>query len=160
ASSCAQVAAKLLLIILGPSLLEENLRCLIDEIGGRVTGSPEMVRVVEWAVGAFRTAGVDVHTEKYTLPVTWSQGDPRLALLGPVKLPIRLKSTGWSLATPPGGIDANIVDVGYGTDDDFTRVAALLKGTLLLVHMDIGSTWADFFNEYLRPLAIIDRAVK
>jgi len=160
ASSCAQVAAKLLPIILGPSPLEENLRRLTDEIGGRVTGSPEMARAVEWAVGAFRTAGVDVHTEKYTLPVTWSEGDTRLELLGPVKLPIRLKSTGWSPATPPGGIDANIVDVGYGTDDDFTRVAAPLKGTLLLVHTDIGSTWADLFNEYLRPPAIIDRAVK
>jgi len=30
----------------------------------------------------------------------------------------------------------------------------------LLVHSDIGSTWADLFNEYLRPPMIIDRAVR
>lgn len=160
ASSCAQVAGKLLPIVMGPSPMEENLRRLTDEIGGRVTGSPQMAKAVEWAVGAFRVAGVDVHSEKYTLPVTWSEGDTRLELLGPVKFPVRLKSTGWSPATPPGGIDSSIVDVGDGTEDDFARVAAPLKGAILLVHTNIGSTWADLFNEYLGPPVTIDRAVK
>ena len=50
-----------------------------DEIGGRVTGSPEMAKAVEWAVAAFRAEGVDVHTEKYTLPVTWREGETRLS---------------------------------------------------------------------------------
>src|SRR5437764_3887184 len=44
ASSCAQVASKLLPLVMGPSPMEENLRRLSDEIGGRVTGSPEMPR--------------------------------------------------------------------------------------------------------------------
>jgi hypothetical protein len=74
--------------------MEENLRRLTDEIGGRVTGSPEMAKAVEWGVGAFRAAGVDVHREKYTLPVTWSEGDTRLELLEPVKFPVRLKAGG------------------------------------------------------------------
>jgi carboxypeptidase Q len=160
ASSCAQVAAKLLPIVMGPSPMEENLVRLTDEIGGRVTGSPQMAKAVEWAVGAFRAAGVDVHSEKYTLPVTWSEGETRLELLGTVRFPFRLKSTGWSPATPPGGIDASVVDVGYGTEDDFARLAAPLEGAILLVHTDIGSTWADLFNEYLRPPGIIDHAVK
>ena len=160
ASSCAQVAAKLLPIVMGPSPMEENLRRLTDEIGGRVTGSQEMAKAVEWAVAALRAANIDVHTEKYTLPVTWSEGDTRLELLGPVKFPIRIKSTGWSPATPPGGIDASVIDVGYGTEDDFTKVSASLKGATLLVHTDIGSTWADLFNEYLRPPAVINHAVK
>src|SRR5207247_6014044 len=42
ASSCAEAAAKILPIVMGPSPMEENLRRLTDEIGGRVTGSPEM----------------------------------------------------------------------------------------------------------------------
>jgi carboxypeptidase Q len=159
-SSCAQVAAKLLPIVLGPSPMEENLRRLTDEIGGRVTGSPEMAKAVEWGVAAFRAAGVDVHTEKYTLPVTWSEGDTHLELLGPVKFSIRLKATGWSPATPAGGMEANIVDVGYGSEDDFSKAAASVKGAILLVHSDIGSTWADLFNEYLRPPLIVQHAVK
>ncbi len=160
ASSCAEAAAKILPIVMGSSPMEENLRRLTDEIGGRVTGSPQMAKAVEWGAGAFRAAGVDVHTEKYTLPVTWSEGDTRLELLGPVKFPVRLKSEGWSPATPAGGIEANVIDVGYGNEDDFAKAGGLVKGAILLVHSDIGSTWADLFNEYLRPPTIIEHAVK
>jgi carboxypeptidase Q len=160
ASSCAEAAAKILPIVMGSSPMEENLRRLTDEVGGRVTGSPEMAKAVQWGVGAFRTAGVDVHTEKYTLPVTWSEGETRLELLGPVKFPVRLKAEGWSPATPAGGMEANIVDVGYGTDYDFAKAGVLVKGAILLVHSDIGSTWADLFNEYLRPPMIIEHAEK
>src|SRR4029077_19509863 len=35
-----------------------------------------------------------------------------------------------------------------------------IRGAVLLVHSDIGSTWADLFNEYLRPPDIISRAAK
>ncbi|HEV1995111.1 MAG TPA: M20/M25/M40 family metallo-hydrolase, partial [Candidatus Acidoferrum sp.] len=160
ASSCAEAAAKILPIVMGSSPMEENLRRLTDEIGGRVTGSPQMAKAVEWGVGAFRAAAVDVHTEKYMLPVTWSEGDTRLELLGPVKFPVRLKSEGWSPATPAGGIEANVIDVGYGNEDDFAKAGGLVKGAILLVHSDIGSTWADLFNEYLRPPMIIEHAVK
>ena len=139
--------------------MEENLRRLTDEIGGRVTGTPQMAKAVEWGVAAFRAAGIDVHTEKYTLPVTWSEGDSRLELRGPVKFPIHLKSTGWSPATPAGGIEAYVIDVGYGSEDDFSHAGTSIKGAILLVHSDIGSTWADLFNEYLRPPDIIKRAV-
>jgi carboxypeptidase Q len=160
ASSCAEVAAKILPIVMGPSPMEENLRRLTDEIGGRVTGTPEMARAIEWGVAAFRTAGVEVHTEKYMLPLTWREGDTRLELLGPVKFPLRLKAVGWSPATPVGGIEATVVDVGSGSEDDFAKAGASLKGTLLLAHTDLLSTWADLNNEYLRPPPIIDRAIK
>src|SRR6266850_4783753 len=160
ASSCAEAAAKILPIVMGSSPMEENLRRLTDEVGGRVTGTPEMAKAVEWGVGAFRAAGVDVHTEKYTLPVTWSEGETRLKLLGPVKFPVRLKAEGWSPATPAGGMEANIVDVGYGNEDDFAKAGTSIKNAILLVHSDIGSTWADLFNEYLRPPMTIEHAVK
>jgi carboxypeptidase Q len=160
ASSCAQAAAKLLPLVMGPSPLGDNLRRLTDEIGGRVTGSPEMVRAVEWAVAAFRAAGVDVHTEAYSLPVTWSEGDTQLELLGAVKFPIRLAAEGWSPATPAGGIEADLTDIGYGTEDDFGRAGGSIQGAILLVHSEIGTTWADLDNEYLRPPEIIARAVR
>ena len=83
ASSCAQAAAKILPQVMGPSPMEENLRRLTDEIGGRVTGSPQMAKAVEWAVAAFRAEGLEVHTEKYTLPVTWSEGDTKLTIIEP-----------------------------------------------------------------------------
>src|ERR1700681_1231256 len=43
-SACAQAAPKIIANALGASPLAENLRRLTDEIGGRLTGSPAMVR--------------------------------------------------------------------------------------------------------------------
>lgn len=160
ASSCAQVAVKLLPIIMGPSPMEENLRRLTDEIGGRVTGSPEMAKAVDWAVAAFRTAGVDVHTEKYTLPFTWKEGDSRLELLGPVKFPMRLTSEAWAPATPPGGLDGLVIDLGHGEEDDFAKAGAPLKGAILLVQTDIVTTLDELYEWWTKPPAIIERAVK
>jgi acetylornithine deacetylase/succinyl-diaminopimelate desuccinylase-like protein len=65
-SLCEQVAPKIIANAQGESPLAENLRRLTDEIGGGVTGTPVAARVVAWGVSAFRDAGVDVHTEKYT----------------------------------------------------------------------------------------------
>ncbi len=159
-SPCAEVTAKILPLILGPSPMQENLRQLTDEIGGRVTGTPAMARAVQWAAAAFRAAGVTIHIEKYQLPVAWSEEETRLEILGDVKFPTRLVSVGWSPATPAGGIESTIVDMGYGTPEDFARSAVELKGSILLVHTEVGASWADLFNEYFRPPGIIDRALK
>jgi hypothetical protein len=64
-SLCEQVAPKIIANAQGESPLAENLRRLTDEIGGRVSGTPA-VRAVAWGVSAFRDAGVDVHTERYS----------------------------------------------------------------------------------------------
>src|SRR6266403_2098149 len=159
-ASCAEAASKILPQVMGPSLLDENLRRLTDEVGGRVTGSTQMAKAVDWAVAAFRVAGIDVHTEKYTLPLTWAEGETRLELLEPVKFPIRLVAEGWSPATPAGGMEAKLVDIGYGNEQDFARAGGAVKGSILLAWTDLGSTWADLFNEYTQPPGVIDRAVK
>ena len=176
ASSCAEAASKILPIVMGPSPMEENLRRLTDEIGGRVTGSPEMAKAVGWAVGAFRAAGVEVHTEKYVFPITWSEGKTELLIDQPFRplrseyrdgkhltaadeRSLRVVSVAWSPSTGPHVLYAPITDVGYGSPDDFGN-AGNLQGEILLVHTDIGSTWADLSKEYLRPPAIIESAVK
>lgn len=158
-SSCAAAAEKILPLVMGPSPMEDNLRRLTDEIGGRVSGTPQMARAIQWGLAGFRAAGVDVHTEKYQLPLSWSEGDTRLELLGELKFPLRTVSLGWSPATPPGGVEANVVDVGFGTPEDFAAAGAQIKGALLLVHTNIGSTWADLDAEYSRPPEIIERAL-
>jgi hypothetical protein len=158
-SACAQAAAKIIPIVMGDSSLQENLRKLTDEVGGRVSGSPAMAKAVGWGVAAFRAAGVDVHTEKYMLPVAWSEGATRLEVLGPVQFPVSLVSEGLSPATPAGGLEAKLVDVGDGTEQEFTKTGASVEGAILLVHSEIGTTWAALFEEYSRPTAIITRAV-
>jgi carboxypeptidase Q len=159
-SSCAQAAAKITPVVMGESPLEDNLRRLTDEVGGRVTGTLDMAKAVNWALAAFRAAGVDVHTEPYTLPHAWSEGATRLEVEGPVTFRVSLVSLGLSPATPPGGIEAPLVFIGTGTETDFARAGASVKGAILLVHTDVSYTWDDLFREYDVPPPIIARAVK
>ncbi len=160
ASACAQAAAKIMPVVMAESPLEENLRRLTDEIGGRVSGSPEMAKAVEWAVAAFRAAGVDVHTEKYLLPTTWSEGYTRLEVLSPGQFPVSLVSGGLSPATPLPGLLSSLVDIGAGTEAEFARAGSTVKGAILLVHTEVSYTWQDLFREHEQPPPIIERAVK
>ena len=157
-SLCEQVAPKIIANALGESPLSENLRRLTDEIGGRVTGSPEAARAVAWGVAAFRDAGLDVHTEKYAIPATWAEGATHLDVLSPAPFPVHLVSVAWAAGTPGSGLEANVVSAGEGTEADFSRIGSSAKGAILLVHSGSLRTWDDLFQEYMNAPGIISRA--
>lgn len=158
--SCADVAPLIIQSALGASPLETNLRELTDVIGGRVTGSPAADKAVDWAVEAFRHAGVDeVLTENFTLPAGWAEGRTRLTVLTPQPFPVHLVTVGWSPATPPEGITANVVDVGAGQESDFKRAGGSVKGAILLVHTELLKTLDDLLGEYLYEPAVEQRAI-
>src|SRR5580698_7465954 len=159
--SCAELAPVMEKAAMGVSPLEENLRYLSDSIGGRVTGTPAADRAAGWAVQALRLAGVDeVHTEKYTMPVGWSEGNTHVEVLAPEAFPVRLVSIGWSPATPEGGITANVVDVGFGDDAGFAKAGAAASGAIVLVHSKFLVTWDELTAEYDIAPPIIARALK
>jgi carboxypeptidase Q len=157
--SCADLAPAMIQSAEGPSPLAENLRHLTDEIGGRVSGSAAADKAVGWGVEAFRHAGVDeVHTEKFTMPVGWSEGATRADVLSPVAFSLHLVSVGWSPPLPDGGITADLVDVGDGDAASFTKAGASTKDAILLVHTKVIVTWDDLMNEYRVDSAILERA--
>jgi carboxypeptidase Q len=159
--SCADLVPGMIQSALGPSPLEENLRYLTDSIGGRMTGSPAADRAAGWAVEALRHAGVDeVHTEKFTIPVAWSEGKSRIDILAPEPFPVRLVSIGWSPATQEGGLTADVIDVGTGDNAGFSKAGPLANGAIVLVHTNLLVTWDDLINEYGFDHEIIGRAVK
>jgi len=159
--SCDDLAPAMIQNALGRSPLEQNLRYLTDTIGGRITGSPAADRAVGWAVEALHHAGVDeVHTEKFTIPVRWSEGNSHVEIVSPEPFPIRIASIGWSPATPEGGINANIVDVGAGNEDGFAKAGPSAHGAIVLVHTRVLATYEDLVNEYNLDAEIIDRATE
>ena len=100
--SCAEIAPQMEQTAMGASPLEENLRYLSDSIGGRVTGTAAADRAAGWAVQALRLAGVDeVHTEKYTMPVGWSEGNTRLEVLAPETFPVPVPPVAYFLRSSP-----------------------------------------------------------
>ncbi len=159
-SACAQAAPKIIASAMGASPLAENLRRLTDGIGGRLTGSPAMERAVQWALAAFRDAGIDdVHTEKFTIPHTWSEGATHVEIVSPSGFAVHAVSAAWSPATPPSGIEADVTDAGSGTSEDFARAGGSARGAILLVHTEVLRTFSDISAEYLRDPEIIRRSI-
>jgi hypothetical protein len=83
-SPCAQANPKIIAGAQKSAALGENLRALVNDIGRRVTGSPEMDRAVAWAVAAFKAAGADdVHAENFAVPSEWPQVPHHAGYLAP-----------------------------------------------------------------------------
>jgi carboxypeptidase Q len=156
---------------LKPSPIEQNLRHLTDEIGGRVPGTPAMDRAVAWGVAALRGAGADsVHTEQFKLPVSWMEGatevhissigtatDPTVTSLPALEFKVRAVSIAWAPALTAKHVP--VVDVGAGTEADFKK-AGDISGKLILVHSELLRTWGDLFDEYMKAPPLIEAAVK
>ena len=114
--------------------LQENLRVLTDEIGGRVPGTPAMQKAIQWGVDAFKAAGADsVHTEEFTIPASWAEGDTEVNVVAPVKFHVRAQSIAWGPPLKP--TTARVMDVGMGTAAEFAK-AGDIAGAIVLVHSD------------------------
>jgi len=82
---------------------------LTTDIGPRMAGSPAEHAAADWAALRLRQAGFDeVHIEKF--PVTyWARGAEEASVTAPRTQPLAVAALGHSVATPAGGIDAEIV---------------------------------------------------
>jgi hypothetical protein len=90
----------------------EIVRSLTDEVGPRLAGSAGHQAAVEWALRTLRQRGFsNVHAELVTVP-HWERGEESGAVLSPVSQPLQLTALGGSIGTPPGGIDAEVIEVG------------------------------------------------
>ena len=158
---------------LQPSPIQENLRRLTDEIGGRVPGTPAMQHAVQWGMQVFTAAGADsVHSEGFEVPSSWSEGNTEMNATtshlvsgtsvggGTVLSSFRVRavSVAWAPALAPVKHVA-IVDVGEGSDADFQK-AGDVAGKIVLVHTVVLKTWADLYAEYMNAPRVVDRAVK
>src|SRR5262249_29867545 len=105
-----------------PPQLKKTRRNRPDQIGGRVPGTPAMPKAVAWAKEAMREAGAEsVHTEEFTMPVSWSEGPTLVEVVAPEKFPVRAVSIAWSPAIK-GTLRAPVVDVGEGDAEGFAHV--------------------------------------
>ena len=108
---------------------------LSDDIGGRVTGSPQAAQAIEWGLGKMRAIGLtNVHAEKWQLSRGWTRISADAEIVSPVRHPLTVDSLGWVGSTPAGGVEAEVVPVNaYQLDDEMKSNAAGWAGKVLLV---------------------------
>jgi len=130
--------------------MADDLRELCDTIGGRPTGSRACERAVIWGATKFRAAGLThVSVEHYTIPRTWLPGTIAVEAIAPTQFAIRAAAAPMSPSTA-APIEGPVIDVGDGSADAFAKVAARLKGAVVLVRSNEMKTLDDLFAEYMR----------
>ncbi len=134
----------------------DELRHLCDNIGPRISGSPQARQAVEYVAAEMRALGADVTLEKAKVP-HWVRGEERAEVVSwPGQTPgttqkIVLTALGGSVATPPEGITAEVVVV-----DNWQQLKALppdaVKGRILLFNHPFDKELAaqgQGFNAYV-----------
>jgi carboxypeptidase Q len=136
AISQAPVLDRLAAAMLAETPLTQDLQQLCDEIGGRPTGSKANLESVEWALNKFKEAGIIAKKEAFTMPAYWGERSCETTISGDVSFIPRTVAMPFSAPTPGTGLSAPLVDIGLGTEEDFTRVGSKAKGAFLLVETE------------------------
>lgn len=138
-----------------PYALDE-LRHLTDNIGPRLSGSPQARQAVDYVAGEMRALGAEVTLEKATVP-HWVRGVEKGEIVSwPGQTPgttqkVVLTALGGSVATPPEGLLTGVVVV-----DNWQQLHALtpdaVKGKILLFNHKFDKELAaqgDGLNAYV-----------
>lgn len=111
----------------------QRLAELTDTHGARLAGSANLDRAIAWAVAAMKADGLDnVHTEKAMVP-RWVRGRESATIVEPAEHTVAMLGLGGSVATPSGGLEAEVLVVSSYQDLD--AHAAQARGRIVLFNV-------------------------
>ena len=113
----------------------QDLEELSDDIGARVTGSPDAARAIAWGVVKMKAIGLEnVHTEPWKISRGWTRLSAEAELVAPIHRKLTVDSLGWVGSTPPAGAEADLVAVnGYQLQDELKNNSGNWRGKILLI---------------------------
>lgn len=111
-----------------------DLQYLLDVIGPRLAGSPEVRRANEWTQQKFREYGADRATlEPWTFGVGWTRGPMTLRMLAPQKRELLGVSWAWAPGTN-GPLAGDVVFMDARTEAEFnSRFKGKLAGKWVMM---------------------------
>ena len=108
-----------------------NLEALCD-FGSRFAGTPGELQARDFIAERFRAYGlVNVQVEPFDY-TGWWRGDCTVRVVAPRAMPLDAISLVYSPSTPEGGLEASVVDLGMGTEQEYDRHAGALTGRIVL----------------------------
>lgn len=112
-----------------------QLEDLSDNIGGRVTGSPQAAKAIQWGLEQMRAMGLsNVHAEKWQLDQGWTRVSASAALVSPIQRTLQVDSMGWVGSTPQGGVEGEVAAVNmYQLDQELKDNRGQWAGKILLI---------------------------
>ena len=112
----------------------EYLTELSDNVGARVTGTPEAQKAIDWGIAKMRAIGLEnVHAEKWQLWRGWKRGTADAELLTPIRHTLHIDAMGWTGSTASSGVEGEVVPVNLFDLDQEIKNVSKLKGKVALV---------------------------
>lgn len=136
--------------VLTHSMAYENLRVLTKQIGGRLAGSPQMVKAEQWGVEALKAAGADtVYLQECMVP-HWVRGEKEEARIISKRRdfipPLNILALGNSVATKPEGVTASVIEIG--SFDELEAKKDQVKGKIVFYNYHFKPTFIKTFHAY------------
>src|SRR5215470_572923 len=89
----------------------QRLAELTDTYGNRLSGSENLTRAIAWAAETMKKDGLaNVRTETVMVP-KWTRGRESAEIIDPPRHVLTILGLGGSVATPPGGLEAEVLVV-------------------------------------------------
>ena len=131
--------------LVSSTTMEEDLRELCDEIGGRVTGSEANEKSVEWAFKKLKDAGVKTWKQPFEVPVLWMEAASTFKISGGIEFtPLAVAK----YQTAPGNYSGKLIDVGMGSEAEILKLKDQLKDNFALVTSELCLDIDGLFAEY------------
>jgi carboxypeptidase Q len=118
---------------------------LADLAGARLSGSPALDRAIQWARDVFQHEGHENVSLEPVLVPHWIRGSESAELTAPIARALHILGLGGTVATPPGGITADVLVVA--SFDELEQRKADAAGKIVLLNHPMPRT-ADPGHDY------------
>lgn len=111
----------------------DRLAELTDTYGNRLSGSDNLARAIAWAAETMKKDGLDSVRTETTMVPRWVRGQESATIVDPPEHPMSMLGLGGSVATPPAGLEADVMVVG--SFQDLAARVAEAKGKIVLFNV-------------------------
>ena len=126
-------AARIISRALRDSAAWQRVATLTETFGARFSGTDQLEQAIDWVMAEMRRDGLDnVRGEPVMVP-RWVRGAESAELVEPRRQALPMLGLGGSIATPPGGITAEVMVVR--SFDELQAKAAQARGKMVLFNV-------------------------
>ncbi|MDF1518627.1 MAG: peptidase M28 family protein, partial [Lutibacter sp.] len=121
---------------------------LSNNIGGRLSGSPQAQQAVEWGEKLMRKLGFDKVWLQPVMVPHWVRGEKETAYftVNNVKFDVAICALGGSIATPKNGISGEVVEVQ--SLEEAENLGEKLRGKIVFFNRPFDDTPIETFKSY------------
>ncbi len=135
------------------SQVEQLAHYMMDVIGPRLVGTPQMQHAHDWAVEQFGEWGIEARNEEWGEWRGWERGITHVDMIHPRTVTLEAMQLAWSPPTPEGGVEGEVIVLPFLDDADaFEAWLPEAEGKFILLSMHQPTGRPDYnWEEYATP---------